>query len=772
MPMLLSGCDNPFNNGNSIGTGSGFDQVNPGNPTPGGSGSSGGSNSGGSNEEVVVTPTMYNPYNYEKKDNPFDEIGDSIGYVKSIYKKSAGSLSSGEITTRRNAYTAAAEQILTRLAGEYGITDGLQTINPLSNVSKTTFRSVGLLSSGYTATQSDMDAVADAFMTAQYIKTSSIAGSMQYAMVSTSSFPSNPIVLNYSEGKVTLNTSGISKLELVFANGSGIKDLSEVKIGYEINDTDAFYKITLTGNPAKVVYLIYSNTFINNFGTNYKRILDTHRDSIRYNIVSLNDSAVSASDTLYSLTTKSWAMTVNASANVTNYLSEFKKHSKTVGIELASVMTFGLNDDAELSLPTSSAGAYYSGNIDEFYEAAKANTGLYDSYMNFCVSYIEHSGFVPYEADAISEYLAKCIIGAEVLSLDETRYTQNAFINTTDITKTFNSNEEGLNSDDQVIYRKLIADYNNTKTRAFEKNSVFKTINYAKTITDYAGAASGSQYVIDGVYKSDSRNALFKNYYNTMYSACYGIVTDVAEDISLMSCDIDYSYLQNVTISEEGEDEEEEDTGEEGEEEEENYILDTELRGKLQSMIIFPMKAMDIRYMEIGVEAVLADGDKLEISLDLRYHKGGQVYYVEDAFVPDGGGVAELTSEENVINFEFCSAMEIGNGLMFKDSSNNLVKEKLLSFDNCIPKKSRPDLRKSKWSLIPWGHFPDGPGKKDVDSGFTFNPYSSSMGANYVYTDTSYDFIEVCFNVKPKYKNFDTNYQINGKVTSVYGNLR
>ena len=181
--------------------------------------------------------------------------------------------------------------------------------------------------------------------------------------------------------------------------------------------------------------------------------------------------------------------------------------------------------------------------------------------------------------------------------------------------------------------------------------------------------------------------------------------------------------------------------------------------------------------MEIGVEARLAPGQKLEITADLRYHINGNVYYVPNAFVADGGGAGVVDSEEHIVNFEYQSGLEIGNGLMFKDKNNNLVKEKLLSFRNCVGNNT-PSLRNKEFNINifdpPLGWRPKGPGKETVTTGFDYNQNASSMGANYIYNvigsgSGKYDFIEVCFNVKTEYETFDTNYLMNAKVTSVYG---
>jgi|GEM_PF-2640619 len=769
LPMLLSGCDNPFGSSNNIGSSDGYTEIEPSKPSPGGGGGSYEDDEPEEDPGSGETYTLYNPYNYDEGKDPtgFVEISDSIGYVKSIYKKGATSLSAIEIANRKTAYEDYATTILTRLGREYGITNTGSPLNPLTNVGATTFKNLGLMPSGYSATEAEINAITDAFIRAKYIKTFTIAGSMQYALISERAFgATTPVNITYDGTNVNINTQSIT-LEKVFGGAVSILGTS-----YALSDSEAFYKVT---KGSDTIYIIYKTSFVQNFGTNFESLVDTHRDAIRYNVHSLTSSSTSG-ETVYNLTTKPWKIYEDSAFSyTTDYVTSFASHYKNrVALELASVMAFGVNSDKTLNLPTSSAGsAYTSGNgtIDEFYAAAKSNTSQYSNYMNFVLKYIDHNGFVAYEADAIAEYLTNVIVGGgtnSVLAMDETRYTQNAFINLTGIEKTFNSNEMMTIGSTNTV-RKLISDYSNSSARPFEKNSVFKTIKYASTVTDTTLSSSVGRYTIDGVQKYDERDPLFKNYYNTFYSACNGLVTGSTDDISLMALDSNYSYLQNVTIVEEGEEEEEEDTGEEGEEEEENYIYDTEYAGKLQSIVIFPKDKIDIRYMEVGVEAILSEGQALEITADLRYHVGGKVYYVPNAFEADGGGAGEVDSEEHIVNFEYKSGINIGDGLMFKDENNNISKEKLLSFRDCVG-KNVPDLRTQKWSLIPWGWHPDGPGKYDATSShFNYNQFASTMGANYIYNVKDYDFIEVCFNVKTKYDNFDTNYSINAKVTSVYG---
>ena len=107
--------------------------------------------------------------------------------------------------------------------------------------------------------------------------------------------------------------------------------------------------------------------------------------------------------------------------------------------------------------------------------------------------------------------------------------------------------------------------------------------------------------------------------------------------------------------------------------------------------------------------------------------------------------------------------MTIGaNGLVFRDKNNQLLGEQLLTFNNTVG-NNIPELRKKKiFQQV---------GIKNA-SDFKFNEFTSGMGANYCYNVYDYDFIEICFNVKPNYANFDTNYRISAKITSVYGQVK
>ncbi len=760
LPMLLSGCKSPFDTQNSIGTGEDYNETGPTAPTPSAGGSSS-STPDTPEEETKEEFLLYNPYNYEEGENPYEELSKHIGYVKSVYKKGTDVVTSAEIGVRKTKYLEASRSILNRLAQEYGMPADTYAIKPLSNVGPATFSNLGLGSvSDAKATE-----VVDAFMNAKYIKSFDIAGSMKYALVSTSTFTSTPISLEYDADSSTVVTSTtLTSLETM--SGTAIP----LPNSHAFSESEAFYKAVRSDG--KVVYIIYKTSFVNNFATNYTKLLDTHRDGIRHNVVKLDSSAGSGS-VQYSLETKGWKMYEDNKFTVgADYVTSFTGYyEKLVALELASVMAYGVTEDKQLNVPSGSAGdAYTSGNgtIEEFYNAAKTNTSLYDSYMNFCLKYIDHRGYVSFEADAIAEYLTTTIVGAgknSMLALDETRYTQNAFINLDGIEKTFNSNEV-MPSTSKA--RKLIADYNNTKTRAFTKNSVFQTINYAAYTTSASDPSSDSlKYTTSNGSNKDERSALFKNYYNTFYSACYGLVEYSTDDILLTTIDSNIDYLANVTIVEDAEEEEDEGEGEEGEEEEENYILDTAYSGKLQSIIIFPKESIDIRYIEFGVEGVMAEGQALEITADLRYCYNGKVYYVENAFSADGGGASEITAEEHIMNLEYQSGLEIGAGAEFKDTTTNtLVNEKLLSFRNCIG--DTPELRNKKLEWFKW--VPNDKGKGEATStDYGYNEYASTMGANYIYNIKSYDFIEICLNVKTKYSNFDTNYKINAKITSIYG---
>ncbi len=761
LPMLLSGCKSPFDTQNSIGKGEDYNQTKPTNPTPSIGGSS--STPETPDEDPKEEFTLYNPYNYEEGENPYEELSKHIGYVKSVYKKGTDAVTSAEIAIRKTKYLEASRSILNRLAQEYGMPADTYAIKPLSNVGPATFSNLGLGS----VSDAKVTEVIDAFMNAKYIKSFDIAGSMKYALVSTSTFSSTPISLEYDADSSTVVTSTtLTSLETM--SGTAIP----LPNSHTFSESEAFYKAVRSDG--KVVYIIYKTSFVNNFATNYTKLLDTHRDGIRHNVVKLDSSAGSGS-VQYSLETKGWKMYEDNKFTVgADYVTSFTSHyEKLVSLELASVMAYGVTEDKQLNLPTGPAGdAYTSGNgtIDEFYAAAKANSSLYDAYMNFCLKYIDHRGYVSFEADAIAEYLTTTIVGAgknSMLALDETRYTQNAFINLDGIEKTFNSNEV-MPSTSKA--RKLIADYSNTKTRAFSKNSVFQTINYAAYTTSATDPSSDSlKYTTSNGSNKDERNALFKNYYNTFYSACYGLVEYSTDDILLTTIDSNIDYLANVTIVEDEEEEEEEGGEEEVEEGEENYVLDTAYSGKLQSIVIFPKEKIDIRYIEFGVEGVLAEGQALEISADLRYCYNGQVYFIENAFTADGGGASEITYEEHIMNLEYQSGLEIGAGKKFKDTSTNTMgNEKLLSFRNCIG--DTPELRDKKWVIFQ-GHVPNDKGVTGTaeKTDYGYNEYASTMGANYIYNKKSYDFIEICLNVKTKYSNFDTNYKINAKITSIYG---
>lgn len=785
VPMVFCGCDNPFGSGNSIGSDYEDATIEPTNPTPsgGGSSSSGGSSSegGSSSTSPEETTKLYNPYDYEDSgNNPFSDITSSIAYIKSVYKKGSTSISSDDITSRKSAYETASEKILKRLVKEYGLnTSGFNPtttstdLAPLSNVGASTFKSLGLCKEAYVPTETEIAQVVLDFMNAKYIEVKTVAGSMNYMIFSPKTVTTGMSLPSLSHdtasGTVKIE-SGASALCEVF--NSGVPLLTT----HELNETEAFYKVTLK-NSSDYVYLIYKNSFIEKFGENYDKIVDTHYNGIRFNKVSLTSSETSGS-TRYNLVSKSWKICENNTSleNITDpepfetaFTTAFKKR---ITVELASVMTFGVNNDRELKLPTSTVGEEYgyTGSIKDFYEATVANLdSYYDNYLKFCFTYIEHNGFVAYEADAIAEYFAQVIIGKDVLGLEVNRFSSGLVGN--NYQKNFNSNEKVVVNGVTTV-RKLISNYNNTNVRALadtatdKKTEVFKSINYNTTESTLVShtASDTLSYIANGAeIKTDERLALFKNYLNTMYSSCYSLVSNSLDDISLEYCDIDYEYLQNVTIIEESTEDEED--GEEEDSDEESYILDTYMAGKLQSIIIFPKEAIDIRYLSIGLEAILNEGDSIEVSVDLRYCYNGTVYYVESAFAPEGGE-AKLDSDENILYFEYCSGYgkngEVGGGPMFKTSDGSMVNEKLLSLKNYVT--TTPDLRKKK-PLIG-----SQVGRKNSTSGeFTYNNFASSMGANYCYNAMTKDYIEICFNITPKYSNFDTNYKLNAKVTSIYG---
>ena len=793
IPMTLCGCANPFGSNNSIGSSDSQNQ-NAGSqittPSTGGGGGGGGS-SQPTPEATPEVKTLYNPYDYEESGgNPYSEISKAMGYVKSVYKSGASS------SVNTSMYEEYASTLLERLVSEYGL--GSATLNPLSNVSSSTFSSLGLLKSGYTADNETIDTVVEDFMNAKFIESYLVSG-MKYMILSPSTITTSdnlPTLVYKQNADKSLSYivlgSNVAGLESVFLKSGTPETFPSSSVGstptdielaatHNFSESVGFYKVTL--NTGKKVYLIYNSAFVDNFGSNYDKIVDTHRDGIRFNKVSLESSSTSTK-TVYNLTVKGWKIYESSKFTFTKtakdpltyptyelrlaqdqqaYLTVVKdQYKKRVAMEMASVMAFGLTDSKELNLPTSPVGAAYNGSVDEFYAAAVANSSLYSSYMAFCTKYIEHQGFLAYEADCIAEYLANVIIGKDVLALDNANFTS-PILAATGIEKTFNSNEK-VSVNGTTVVRKLISDYNNKTTRAFglKKNKYFQAINYSTTVVDSNSASDVLNYESS---KYDERKVLFKNYINTLYSAGYELLTDLNSSVSLSYCDIDYDYLQNITIIEESAEDEEEDGGDEGEEEEENYITDTEIGGKVQSLILFPKKAVDIRYFEINLEAILAEGDSLAIEVDLRYHIGGKVYYVEDAMTADGGEAGVVTSEENTINFEYCSGLTIGaNGLVFRDKNNQLLGEQLLTFNNTVGNNT-PELRKKKFLFM------DQVGKKTA-SDFKFNEFTSGMGANYCYNVYDYDFIEICFNVKPNYANFDTNYRISAKITSVYGQVK
>lgn len=786
VPMVFCGCDNPFGDSNSIGSDKRDPIINP-DPTP--------SDGGGKTDDPTPTPEptpeesrVYNPYDYTDSGltNPFSDITSSVSYVKSVYKNGSSNIDDATISARKLAYENASSNILKRLVAEYGIgavdIDGT-SVAPLSNVGVKTFTDCGLLKAGYTATQQEIDAVVADFLKAKYIVTNTVSGSMQYMIISTEPVTSSDVLpsLVYDstlDGVKLSNTT--FRLSTVFSIGLTNPLTSST---YLFNEQDAFYKVVHEATN-KEYYLIYNNNFINKFASDndgfYNKIVDTHRDGIRYNKVSLEMSA-DALRTVYDLKTLSWNICRDNNFTYTGtdaeeYATAFvNAYKQKITLELASVMTFGVNSDKTINFPEGNVkeGYSFSGTIKDFYRAAKVDMGAYyNDYLKFCFTYIEHNGFVSYEADAIAEYLAEQIIGKDILALEQNRFSTNAI--GANYQSNFNSNEK-VEVDGVVTVRKLISNYNNTNVRALadNKTEVFKSINYNKDLTllDSNDSNDVLTYHVTGSTgtKFDTRRALFKNYLNTMYSACYSLVTGSSDDISLEYCDIDYSYLQNVTIIEESAPEESEETGEDtGEgEDTENYITDTYLGGKLQSIVIFPKEAVDIRYIEIGLEAILNDGDSIAVSVDLRYCYEGRVYYVESAFQAEGGdGV--LTSDEALSNFEYFSGYDkngnVGSGPKFKDENGTIMNEKLLSLKNFVANDEVPELRKAKTLLGPQV------GKKTATSSdYKYNQFATNMGANYCYGVYDKDFIEICFNVKPNYKDFDTNYTINAKLVSIYG---
>lgn len=791
VPMVFCGCDNPFNDSNNIGNDK-YDPIIKPDPTPSGGGDSGNTDT----SEPTPEPTpedsrVYNPYDYIDSgiENPFSEITSSLAYVKSVYKNGSTNINEATIAARKVAYENASANVLRRLAAEYGLgaidIDGTQ-VAPLSNVGVKTFTSSGLLKAGSTATQAEIDQITSDFLQAKYMVTRTVNGSMQYMLLSTESVTDTDVLptLVYDEalsGVRLSNTTFI--LNTVFSIGLTNPLTAST---YLFNEQDAFYKVK-NATTGKEFYLIYNNNFINKFANDddgyYNQIVDTHRDGIRYNKDSLS-SSTDASKTVYNLKTLAWnicrdeSFTYNGN-DAEEYATAFvNAYKKKVTLELASVMTFGVNSDKAINFPDGNVkdGYAFTGTIKDFYKATKEDMGTYyDSYLKFCFTYIEHNGFVAYEADAIAEYLTEQIIGKDIIGLEQNRYNTNA---TGKYQQNFNSNEK-VEVDGVVTVRKLISDYKNTNVRALSdnKSEVFRAINYNRDLTtlDSNNINDVLSYKISGSTDSkfDTRRALFKNYLNTMYSACYRLVTDSSDDISLEYCDIDYAYLQNVTIIEESADE---DTGEDaggdtgedtGDNSTENYITDTYLAGKLQSIVIFPKEAIDIRYIEIGLEAILNEGDSVSVSVDLRYCYNGSVYYVESAFQAEGGG-GILTSDEASCNFEYFSGYDksgnVGYGPKFKDKNGVVMSEKLLSLKNFIAQNDIPELRKEKTLLGTQV------GKKTANSSdYTYNQFASNMGANYCYGVYDKDFIEICFNVKPNYKDFDTNYTINAKVVSIYG---
>lgn len=802
IPIFLFGCKNPFG-GNSLGntsTGSSVESE----ATPGQKDDS----TPKQEEEEEVVPTYYDPTHDEE--GKYSSITDAFSSTKLVYKPSDSISNASEV---RLTIEQAAKIFLARAVAEYGVGNvnitraALRTednpiyVKPFNTLTENTLYNVGLTTSVANYPDLVMDNFANYMVNAKKMfrinaKTEENAATEKYyAIISTTEFATLPFKIVYKEAAEIaigqnraagyyieaasgVEVNGILKFEDYFGEDitmSSIEPLSGISSQFSVIATSS------GGHTSYHIFIFDKPAFTNDFANNLKKLVDTHIDGVRKNL-----EGVSGDDEYgYTFDWREWNKTINA---ITYLPEEYVKayvdlYGQEFAVDIAALQMFGMNKSREIAVPAVSApSAYHSSDMLEFYrdaiDDASTSGPIYQKFMEFSSLNIDHNGFTTYEADVIAEFFMEKYIGDRVIDADEARYTSNT-IGTPkqNEVKSFNSNEAVEDGNTILKYRKLITDYNNFATRASSKNDIFDSINYSDTVlADVEGATDFLKYGT----KYDSRSNLFKNYTNTSYASVYYMQSAYDVGVTVEYIDVDTDYLMNVSFNEDiaavdaAADEDEEDVEEdeelEGEEDGAEAVFDPYLKGKVQSIVLMPDKAVEVHYIELLIEPDiallnLAQEESIKVKPVMRYCKGGVVYVCDNLLID---GAYELDLKALLDEGKYvadASSIIYGSGdfFTFVDPSNNKKSDLILSpgqFTNRTPTNPR------KLNI-----FQVGKEKVENSPHFKVSEYSHGKGVTYVYNDVSTDFIEISFVVTLNGSNYSGTYGLGVMLGDIYGKV-
>ena len=806
VPLILCGCDNPFGTSNSIGNNTQFPEIEQDDPKPGGN--SGNNNS--SVEDDTTNSTYYDPA-YDEEDK-YTSITDAFDGVKMIYKAD----SSQDPNNVKLTLDTATKTFLARLVAEYGLGKtnldvvldethiedaNLDTyIEPFDPFTSKILRSVGLIDDveEVNYTQDVLNKFVDYMLNINGIVKKTVS-SKTYVILSTSSFNSlNPapfsVVYNNGEEDETQEgyylqaSSGITSLSIssVFGEFSTTQETPTV---YNNSPIDSQFSVITASdgtNTTKHLFIFDKTGFTNDFTNNIANLFDTHKDGVRKNYMGISGD----DDNGYIVDFEPWAKTmiepnktyISNEEYVRDYVDAY---GKSLLVDVSAIMLFGLKDDFSINIPDVNAPTdVYS--IDgrpvklvEFYNDAQKNnasTSTADKFIDFCCKYIDHNGFTSYETDMIAEFFINNYIGKTVLDKDETRYAMNTAVLKQGQTRSFNSNEAVEDGLTIVKYRPLLLNYNNLSARPNSRNDVFDRINYNNTVlNDVLGGDNFLTYM-DGTAKYDSRLALFKNYINTTYASGYFMQAGFEVGIKVEYIDVDMDYAMNISFNEDIPyastlAEEDEDFDEELGEDELEATIDTYLCGKLQSIVLIPKRAIEVHYIELFIEPNIhlldiANDDSITVQPILRYCKDGKIY--TSNILIDGSAKAQLKAtidEDSGVYLADPYSVVYGSGdfFTFTGEDNTTTSSLILSPKTFINNTATP-FRKSNLLQA---------GKQVAEDSpyFKLSEFSNGKGVNYVYNDTSTDFIEISFIVTVNGQNYAGNYGLGVAIADIYGKI-
>ncbi len=818
-PLILCGCANPFTTTNFVGNSDSDIDFTPEQESAGGVDNTGG-NDGGTDEPTDPNAGMYyDPTNDDADTYP--TITDSFRNTKLIYKPDA-TVNSAEI--KNFLYNPSgldiAEAFLTRAVSEYGVgqvdyataisgvPSGTKTITPFNAVISDTLVRAGLITAAeqnqYNATT--LEKLVYSIRNCKiYYKTVATGSETPFVLMCNDTYDLEvglPLTISYNAGVYTLSCSNIRDMVL-YKPYAAINNSGPLWQYVELTNTTCtitpgFYFVKVG---TKTFILSFGQTFIDSLESNLMMVLDSHEDGVRYNVENVSAQAAKNGVTPYTVSYKSWTKTLDL--NNTNSGNDLLRdyintHTQQLSVDFASVLLFGLNETYGINFPDVEVSyGGYTGKVASFYSTASSNA---DRYLNFCATYIDHVGLTNYEVDMLAEFFLHNYIGDTVLALDQARFTHmtDNEVKEHEI-KTFNSNEAVLNNSGTIVkFRQLIADYNNITTRAISKNNVFDSINY---VTDDSGTTIPKDNTVSNQFikydtRHDSRSTMFKNYTNTIYAslnfvkATLGYEVDVNVEILNVYTDYlmnvsfnnDFDENGNIVVKEDEEEEEDsgddEDLGDEGEGEGEedlnsNKILDRDLCGKVQSIVFMPTQSVEVHYLELLVEPDLealnyVGGEKIVVRPIMRYCTGGKVYTCTNLLI-NGAGEAELTafydSDDKCYTTDPVNVV-YGSGDFFKfyDENGKLAADiKAITLGQFVDNEPT-DVRynqifsANKVSAHDIGHF-------------TVSPFANGKGVNYVYNDTSTDFLEISFLVSVDGSNFANNYGLGVSISDIYGKV-